>query len=122
MNWINRWFYMKKEFVFGGIQHLKALKLEKMINKPFSQKLYVNEIIGTLRRNKYESYRFILFDNKGFPRIKVQLVFNNGSQTKIIKDRYVEIAPNQIFDAIKLLYKCSKRYYQEIIKNKDLEN
>ena len=118
MNWIDRWFYTKKKFVFGGIQHLKILKLKKIISESYTTKVRINRVVGVSRRNKYESHRFILYDFKGFPRVKIQTVFNDGPEEKIIEDRYIEIGMAQILHFNVTMLEVADVYCEILKKNK----
>ena len=114
MSWIKKCIYYKKMFIIGGFQYLHILKMEKIVQKPFRKKVFINDIIGFSRRNKYEYHKILIQDFNGYPRIITQVIFSNGSRTKIIKERYIEIQPDQIFQYIKLLKKAAYVYCKKI--------
>ena len=114
MSWIKKCIYYKKMFIIGGFQYLHILKMKKIVQNPLRKKVFINDIIGFSRRNKYEYHKILIQDFNGYPRIKTQVIFSNGSRTKIIKERYIEIQPDQIFQYIKLLKKAAYVYCKKI--------
>ena len=104
------------------IRILKSLQNQTVPNVISKKQTYTT--IASIRENKYSIYNVLLKNYQSYPaRIIVQAYKMNTWENKIIdgkmlhviiKDRYIELSPNNIYYLIDGLRKAGYKYYKNI--------
>ena len=112
----------------------KAVKKETRILKSLQNQPVPNVIskkqfystIASIRENKYSMYNVLLKNYQSYPtKVIVQAYKMNTWENKIIdgemspviiKDRYIELSPNNIYDFINGLRNAGYKYFKNIQK------
>ena len=115
---------------------IKAVKKEKRILKSLQKqpmpnvisKKQTHTVITSIRENKYSVYNVLLKNDQSYPtRVIVQAYKMNTWENKIIdgkmlpviiKDRFIELSPNNIYDLIDGLRNAGYTYFKSEGKNK----
>ena len=102
------------------IRILKSLQNQTVPNVISKKQTYTT--IASIRENKYSIYNVLLKNYQSYPaRIIVQAYKMNTWENKIIdgkmlpvfiKDRYIELSPNNIYYLIDALREAGYKYYE----------
>ena len=107
------------------IRILKSLQNQPVPNVISKKQSYTT--IASIRENKYSVYNVLLKNYQSYPtKVIVQAYKINTWENKIIdgkmspviiKDRYIELSPNNIYDFIDGLRNAGYKYFKNIQKN-----